>query len=244
MQNEYIETFTGETIVYNDLYHTYHTIDGIKLKGGSSYAKQYSKRFPKKAIISKLTHSWDMPAKDIEQLWNINGSISNNYGTCIHDSMELWFRFYKKGKEIQELKGLEYNYALPKNVYLRNIVLDFVDTFGNLDGVPEATLSCIKKRMAGRTDLIVLTGEKTCRVADYKTNNDMPADKILSYQHQLSFYADMLTEAGWTVEGLDIYYHNGGSWEHIELDVLPVILETKTDELSTLAPRPPVFKGV
>jgi hypothetical protein len=242
---QHINTFTGETIIYDDQYHTYYSTAGVRLLGASSYAKRFAKPFPKEAIIEKLTKTWDMPARDIEQMWSINGEISNSYGTAIHAAMELWYRYHKKGKEIQTLKNTEQNYALPKNVYIRNIVLDFVSAFGELDITPEVALSCVRKGMAGRTDGVRHIGDKTCRVIDFKTNNDMSDDKLLGYQHQLSFYADMLQEAGWTVEGLDIYYHDGDGWHGIELPVLPVVLDDMpTDKLSTVGRRPPVFKGV
>jgi len=243
--HEFIKTFTNETIIYNDHRHTYTTVDGKVLLGASSYAKRFGKSFPKDDIINRLAPKWQMSAKDIANLWTINADISNAYGTAVHAAMELWFRYHKKGKEIQALKELEHNYALPKNVYLRDIVLDFVDTFGHLDGEPEATLSAVEKGMAGRTDLVVITGDKTCRVGDYKTNNELDDDKLLKYQHQLSFYADILTHHGWTVEGLDIFYHDGKSWSGIVLPVLPVVLDNMpTDVLSTPVRRPPAFSGV
>jgi hypothetical protein len=245
----YINTFTNETIIYNDHRHTYTTVDGKVLLGASSYAKRFGKEFPKDDIINKLAPRWQMPAADIADLWKINADISNAYGTAIHAAMELWFRYHKKGKEIQSLRDTEHNYALPKNVHIRDIVLDFVESFGHLDGVPEATLSAVDKGMAGRTDLIIITGDKTCRVGDYKTNNELDDDKVLQYQHQLSFYADMLTHHGWTVEGLDIFHHDGNGWTLIDLPVLPVVLdnmptEVLTDKLPTPARRPPAFSGV
>lgn len=244
-----IKTFTNETIIYDDAKHAYYSLDGKKLQGASSYAKKFTKPFPKESIISSLSKTWDMPAKDIDHLWSLNGEISNNYGTAIHTALELWFRYHKKGKVIADLKGLEHNYALPKNVYLRDIVLSFVESFGTLDVTPEATLSCVAKGMAGRTDAIIHIADKVCRVGDWKTNNEMSDDKLLGYQHQLSYYADMLTSAGWTVEGLDIYYHDGDKWAHIPLEVLPVELPRVTDdisliEISTARRLPPAFKGV
>ena len=242
---QHINTFTNETIIYDDQYHAYYTTSGRKLLGASSYAKRYQKPFPKADIINRLTTSWDMPATDIDQMWKLNGEVSNSYGTAVHAAMELWFRYRDKGSEIAKLRSDDYNYALPKNVYLRDIVLDFVDTFGHLEGETEATLSNTRKGMAGRTDFIHILDDTTCRVADFKTNNEMKDDKLIVYQHQLSFYADMLTEAGWTVEGLDIYYHSGNKWERIPLEVLPVELpETRVERLSTVAPRPPAFRGV
>lgn len=234
--NQTIDTFTGEQIIYNEQYHAYYSLDGKKLLGASSYAKRFGSTFNKSAILPRLAKTWEMAADDIDHLWKINGDISNSFGSAIHHAMELWFRYHQKGKTIQEKKGLPFNYALPKNVHIRDIVLDFVSTFGEINGVPEATLSAVDKGMAGRTDLIHITGDKTCRVGDYKTNNELDDDKLLKYQHQLSFYADILTHHGWTVEGLDIYHHNGKAWELISLPQLPV-------NLSPIKSKAPVFKG-
>jgi hypothetical protein len=235
--NQTIETFTNETILYNEQYHAYYTVDGKKLLGASSYAKRFGDTFNADAIIPRLVDKWQLPSGDIKQLWAINADISNNFGSAVHSAMELWFRYHKAGAHIQSLKDLEHNYALPKNAHLRDIVLSFVNQFGDIDGVPEATLSAVAKGMAGRTDLIHLTGEKVCRVGDYKTNNDLDRDKLLKYQHQLSFYADILVHHGWTVEGLDIYHHDGKRWTHIPMEVLPVELTP----VSTGGRRPPAF---
>lgn len=243
--NEYIDTFTGETIIYNDHHHTYTTTDGKVLLGASSYAKRFGKSFPKDDIINKLAPKWQMSARDIAHLWQVNADISNAYGTAIHAAMELWFRYGEKGKEIQKLQKTEYNYVLPKNRYIRDIVIDFISTFGELNGIPEATLSAVEKGMAGRTDLIIITGERSCRIGDYKTNNEMTEDKLLKYQHQLSFYADILAYHGWTVDCLDIFHHDGSRWERIELEVLPVVLDDMpTTQLSTPGRRPPAFSSV
>lgn len=244
---KHIDTFTGETIIYDDAKHHYYSLDGRKLLGASTYANDFGDTFNKGAILPRLAKQWELPEEHLDHIWSINAEISNSYGTAIHAALELWFRYHQVGATIQERKGHEYNYCLPKNVYIRDIVLDFVSTFGELNGVPEATLSCVRKGMAGRTDIIILTGEKTCRVGDFKTNNDLNPDKLLKYQHQLSFYADMLSEAGWTVEGLDIFHHDGSQWVGIPLDVLEVHLTEKnmpTGTLSTVTRRPPAFRSV
>jgi RecB family exonuclease len=75
--------------------------------------------------------------------------------------------------------------------------------------------------MAGTIDRLAITGDKKCRVGDYKTNNEMDAKKLLKYQKQLSYYAHILMNKGWTVEGLDIYYLNAeDGWSVETLTVL------------------------
>ena len=47
------------------------------------------------------------------------------------------------GKKIQESKELEYNYALPKNKHLRDIVLSFEEKFGT-NALVEVLVSDVK----------------------------------------------------------------------------------------------------
>lgn len=216
--------------------HKYYSMDDVPLIGASSYAKKFGRSFDKASILPRTAKSWGVEEKDLDSVWNINGRISNEFGNSVHSAMELWFRYKTIGDKIAKHKGLEYNYALPKNVHLRDIVLSFVDKF-DIDGIPEALVSAVSKRMAGRIDLIHLTGTRSCRIADYKTNNEMDGEKIIKYQNQLSFYADILITHGWAVEGLDIYHHNGATWSCIPLEVLPIVL-------STPGYRAPVWKGI
>ena len=76
-------------------------------------------------------------------------------------------------------------------------------------------------KSASTAHALAHTGNKTCRVQDYKTSLPEPG-KILVYQHQLSYYASCLTKAGWTVEGLDIFFYDGTSWTKKSLKVLEV----------------------
>lgn len=234
---ETITTFTGETINYDDVKHKYTTLDGRPLVGASSYAKQFGGTFNREAVLTKTASSWGVDRDALGDLWDINGRISNEFGSSIHTAMEAWFKHKDMGAKIASHKGHEHNYALPKNVHIRDIVLTFVNTFGDMQGIPEALVSAISLRMAGRIDLIHVKGEKVCRIGDYKTNNELDADKIFKYQNQLSFYACILKHHGWTVEGLDIYHHDGEKWKGIPLDVLPVVLYTP-------GARPPVWKGI
>lgn len=77
--------------------------------------------------------------------------------------------------------------------------------------------------MAGMIDRLVITGDKSCRIGDYTTNNELDKKKLLKYQKQLSFYAHILQNMGWKVEGLDLYYLNADDgWSLEVLDVLPL----------------------
>jgi len=82
-------------------------------------------------------------------------------------------------------------------------------------------VSDVANKKVGQIDRLVITGDKKCRVQDYKTSLPEP-DKMIVHQHQLSYYASCLTKAGWTVEGIDLYFYDGDKWTKKSLKVLEV----------------------
>lgn len=217
-----LTTFTGEEIIYNDATHKYTDLAGNPLMSGSVYADSNSAKFDSSVLVPKTAKSWEVDEKDLGQLWSMNGKVSTEYGSAIHTALEIWHKYKDMGAKIQEAKGLEYNYCLPKNPHLRDIILSFEDKFGST-AEPEVLVSDVVNKMAGQIDRlqIIDANKMVCRVGDYKTNNDMDKKKLEKYQHQLSFYAQILKNKGWTVEGLDIFHFSEG-WEKVELEVLDV----------------------
>jgi hypothetical protein len=162
--------------------------------------------------------------KDLEDIWQMSTDISTGYGTAIHKALEAYHKYHEIGAFVKEKKDMEFNYVLPKNKFIRDIVRDFVDQFG-ADALSEVMVSDVANLRAGQIDRLQIVDpvKKVCRVGDYKTNNDLDSKKLKKYQHQLSFYAHILNNKGWTVEGLDIFHHNGEVWERIPLDVLDLV---------------------
>lgn len=219
-----ILTFTGEKILYDDEAHRYTDLEGNELLSGSKYAERFGKKFDKGVMIPKTATSWGVDEKDLGDLWEMNAKISTEYGCSIHTALEVYHRFHVLGAKVQAAKNLPYNYALPKNAHIRKAVLAFVEAFGT-DALPEIFVSDLKNKRVGQIDrLAVLDADnKVARVQDYKSNNDMDADKMTKYQNQLSFYAQILMAHDWTIEGLDIFHLTEKGWEKTELQVLPVI---------------------
>ena len=85
-------------------------------------------------------------------------------------------------------------------------MLEFVDQYG-ADALSEVLVSDVANGMAGTIDRLSVNGKKV-RIGDYKTNAEMDSKKMLKYQKQLSFYAHILQNKGYEVEGLDLYYLN------------------------------------
>lgn len=216
------QTFTGETILWDKEGHTYYDTDGNVLRSASQYANEHSPKFDMEMLLPKTAKAWDVPEDELRDIWKLNGDVSNAWGTSIHAALELFHKYNVVGSKIQAKKELDDNYVLPKNSYLRKIVKEFVELAGT-DALVEVLVSDVKNKMAGTIDRLKITGEKTCRVGDYKTNNEMDAKKLLKYQKQLSYYARILINKGWTVEGLDIFYLNADDgWSIEKLEVLPL----------------------
>lgn len=224
---KHIKTFTGETVIYYDQGndHYYTDLEGNRLLSGSHYAAQLSPKFDKDMLLPKTAKAWGVDEESLGKIWELNGDISTTFGTSVHNALEMYHLYHKIGEKVQSAKDLDYNYVLPKNDTLRAIVLSFVDKFG-ADALPEVMVSDVASKRAGQIDRLSILDEKKklCRIGDFKTNTELNDKKILQYQHQLSFYADILKKHGWTVEGLDIYHlQQDNTWEVYPLEVLPVV---------------------
>lgn len=217
-----LDTFTGETIVYNDATHKYFDTKGNMLISGSEYAKTFTKPFNKEMLLPKTATAWKVSKDDLEEIWDLSGKVSTEYGTALHHALEIYHRFKDVGAKIQEAKKLEDNYVLAKLPPVRAAVLEFEEKFG-LNAELEVLVSDVKNLRAGRIDRLEILDEKkkVCRIGDFKTNYEMTDKKLETYQHQLSFYAGILQEHGWTVEGLDVYHYSDG-WTKHSLEVLPI----------------------
>lgn len=228
---EKIKTFTNEDILYDAAAHIYTDLDGNELLGGSTYAKQFEKPFNKAMMLPICEKAWGVKADDIAEIWEMNSEISTSYGTALHKALELYAEHSQNGRKIIDSKiskGKEKegapNYVLPNHPYLAQVVKDFYSLPLKTGKVhSEVWLSCVRDKIAGQADRILQTGENTYRVQDFKTGKDIDKDKLKVYQHQLSFYAYMLKQAGFGVEPeLDIFHHDGKEWKTITAPVLEI----------------------
>lgn len=220
-----VDTFTGEQVRYDPVSHTYTDMQGNVLLSGSVYAEKQGKKFDPAMMVPRTAKSWGVDEADLGKLWELNGRVSNEYGSALHTALEIYHRYWKMGAMIQIAKKLDYNYCLPKNIHLRDAVIGFVEKFG-VDALPEVFVSDVANGRVGQIDrLAILDAEKkVCRIGDYKSNNDMTDEKLAKYQHQLSFYGQILMAKGWKVMGLDIYHFTDKGWEKMELPVLDLVV--------------------
>lgn len=231
----------GVVIDYDDDAHTYH-FEGERLVSGSAIAAKYYKKFDSENVSKASANKWGVDQQDVKGLWSANGKLAADFGSVIHLALEHYDLYKNLGAKISENRGEEDNYALPKHPILRSIIEEFekINTTVGEEVVPEALVTNVKKGYCGHADrvLIINKKKKICRVQDYKVNigsedesssmkakkpfDELPKNKITKYQIQMSAYANMLQDSGWTVEGLDVFVLED-SWKHHELDVLKVI---------------------
>lgn len=216
-----LHTFTEESILWDEANHKYYSMGMKPLVSGSGYADSVSPKFDKAMLLPKTAKAWGVKEEELDELWNLGGRVSTEYGSAIHTALDIWHKYSLVGEAIKEKKGLDENYVLPKNKHIRDIVMMFNKEFG-AKAETEVLISDVNNLMAGRIDRLEILDydKKVCRVGDYKTNNDLDDKKMLKYQHQMSFYAHILQNKGWTVEGLDIFHYDGEKWVKTVLEVL------------------------
>lgn len=206
-----VTTFTGEKVLWNESAHEYTDLKGNHLVSGSEYAKSFEKAFDTALLSGKVATKYKVDASRVVDVWKGNSKISTTFGNSLHLAMEQWFKYKDTACDDKE-------YNLAKPAYLR----EAVKTFPHKDAtvMPEVVLSNIQHLMAGTTDGLLITGEKTCVILDYKSDTDIKKN-LPKHFRQLSYYAKILQLAGWSVSKLEVWNYTD-KWEKYESDVLDV----------------------
>lgn len=222
VSGERITAFVGGEIDYDDPSHTY-SWGGVKYLSGSEYAKQFEQPFDAAAIANRMGVKAGVDGRLIEEMWELNADVSRTFGDTLHKALELYGRF------LDTSTGMEKEYHINKHPVIRKAVEDF---YASHKGMYEHEIVVVDhdKQRAGRIDILLITGDKTCRVQDFKTNHEI--DKHLqAYWEQLKFYGEIMEAAGWTVEGYDIF-HFDGEWHDFRLDNDPLVKVDRTNSVS------------
>lgn len=193
--------------------------------------------------------------QSILSMWGLNRDASTGYGTAIHAALENFITYQALGHKLRTVKTFktkdtEYgpNKALSRNPFLSKIVSDFWDKFGS-DHIrlTEQFVWLHGKNLCGSIDLIKVIDakKKVVRIQDFKTDGDvhektyqisespfktkMGNELLDLHWLQLSFYAYILMQYGYTVEGLDVYWLNPeklvkgeNAWEEFSSDVIDI----------------------
>lgn len=207
-----LEAFVGGSIWYNDATHSYYNDAGEKYLSGSEYAKQFDKPFNAEMIAGVMAKKVDgVTAQQIQDVWELNAKVSRDFGTALHGAMEL----YEAHRDVCEL--LDKQYHIHSHPVIKNAVESFYVRHKDETAKQEVLVVSQHRKWAGRIDRLLIVDEKKkiCRVQDYKTNADIEKHLPI-YWKQLNFYGQILADAGWTVDGLDIFHYNG-TWKEYEV---------------------------
>lgn len=237
---------TGVSVMYDDKAHKYSDKDGNVYLSGSKFPEKFYPDFDSKMIIEQLVKKYPtISGLDISKMWSINGNASTALGTSIHAALEN----YDKHSSIGAVLAAEgdRNKALSKNPLIRAIVEKFHEGRETEDVLSECFVANEEYKLSGTIDRLkfVDRANKIVRIQDYKTDGDIKEkryqvkdspfkgkiDNTLLGLHflQLSFYAFILQEAGYKVEGLDVFWLNGDKllggvnpWETFTSEVIDI----------------------
>lgn len=233
---EPIKSFTEKVDIDFDQENHIYRYKGMPLINATMWLDQYYTSFDASVMANKCANSWGVDATELAELWSSSGDISRDFGTVVHKAIEHYYKFEAIGQQIEEAKG--YNPAWPKHPAIRKIVEEFINQRPVETIYTEVLVTDIKNRLCGTIDRLQIIDptKKICRVQDYKINvgaedkaprpkapyNHLDGLKLTKYQLQMSFYAHILEQHGWTVEGLDAFVYDE-SWKTYSLNKIPLL---------------------
>ena len=202
--------------------HTYEDKDGNQFWTGSTWAHQFEKPFDLSSVAPKVAEKKLSTAEKVLEGWEMKGEVSLSYGTTVHKALEC---------------GIKYG-ELPNNQYLAFLVQDYLDMSHDDDQVSELFVADFNDKMCGTIDVLVNKGNKHVVIRDFKTGDiykktaltdqakelwPQLENKMISlYQLQLSFYAHILANRGYHVDGLEIWAEGTEAWNVVKLKPLNI----------------------
>ncbi len=194
--------FFGNTIFYDEASHTYTNEEGEVYLSGSQYAESFRKPFDKQTISSAMAKKAGVSAEEILKMWELKAEVSRDYGNAIHKALQLYEQFGGLSEALNKTTHLH------DHPLLKIAVESFYVSHKGEKALSELLITAPKLKKAGRADRVQITGDKRCRIQDFKTNAEIAKD-LEFYWKQLEFYQSIFEANGWTVDGLDIYHYNG-----------------------------------
>lgn len=221
--------FSQDVLFLDENSHTYTDADGNVYQSGSRFAEQFEHPFDKEKILPMYANKVGEEPATIEGFWNTKGQNSRDFGHALHSALELYGKYHDLAE------------TLDKPLGIHPILLTEVESFFG-DRVDEKALyepfvASKELKRCGQIDRLVITGDKTCIIEDYKTNDGInkqgspaflkvPFDResptelrnqpISIYTLQLNFYRTIMESLGWTVEGMRVH-HFGEMLETVEI---------------------------
>lgn len=213
-----IITSEGE-LYFDEVAHEYEDDKGNKFRTGSTWASQFEKPFDPQLIAPKTAEKKLTTVENVLAGWELKKEVSLSYGTTVHKALEC---------------GIKYN-ELPNNPHLAILVQDYLDMTHDEEQSSELFVVDFDTHCCGTIDVLVNKGNSHVIIRDFKTGDvhkkatltqeakdrwNLKGETLSIYQLQLSFYANILKNKGYKVDGLEIYAEAAEAWEVIKLPVL------------------------
>lgn len=251
-----LSRLTGITVLYDAKKHIYTDKKGNKYLSGSQFPDMFYDKFDKKqaiALVQKAYPDSGITEEQLLDIWSTNGDISTNFGNSVHAALENYIKYNKVGDLIAGIDKdgkKKPNKALSKNPFFAKLVNDYVAKFG-VDGMLSEEFVADENGHCGRVDYIKIVDKekKIIRVGDFKTDTDLFESKyqkkdspfkgiikentLLTYHRfQMSYYAYILSQYGYTTEGIDLDWLNPVTleWERHSTDVIDLNEVLKGDK--------------
>ena len=219
-----LKAFVGGEIYFDATTHTYTNEKGEVYLSGSVYAQQFAKPFDAQVIVAKMADKSGVPASEILKMWEMKRDVSNGYGTALHLAMQLYGEYMKHSGVFNK------EYHIHELSVFKDATQSFYASRKDEVAEYEALVVDHRRKYAGQIDRLVkvpnTTGAKAHEnvywVEDFKSNHDLPKDKLENYWHQLSFYGSILEAGGIGVAGLRIHHWNGKEWTTYEHEMVTI----------------------
>lgn len=213
---------TSEGCLYLDRNtHEYEDEEGNRFMSGSTWAHQFEKPFDPQLIAPKVAEKKLCTVDEVLASWDMKKEVSLSYGTTVHKALEC---------------GIKYN-ELPNNPHLSALVQDYLDMTHEDIQVSEQFVVDFEHHLCGIIDVLVDKGDKHVVIRDFKTGDvykktsltpearekwGLKNEMLSLYQLQLSFYAYVLKQNGYKVDGLEVWAEGVEAWKVIKLNVLEI----------------------
>lgn len=197
-----LTAFVGGEIDYDEELHTYSWKGEVYLSG-SQYAKQFEKPFDKAGISNAMAKKWGVDAQDILDMWELKARTSREFGTALHSALQLYGQYDGLARKLEKATHLH------DHPVIKQAVESFYEGRKGEKAEYEIVVVDHKAKRAGRIDRLLITGDKRCRIQDYKVLAVSKPEKLAVYKEQLKFYAEIMEANGWVCEGNDIFVYDG-----------------------------------
>lgn len=198
-----LKAFCGGEVYYDEQAHVYTNEAGEVYLSGSQYANSFKKPFDKERIAKLMADKVkDCDPQDIIKMWELKAETSRDFGNAIHKALQLHEQ-YRGLAESLDKETHSHDHPV-----IKHAVQTFLASHKDEKVMSEALVVDNTAHKAGQIDRLLVTGRKTCRVQDFKTNADITKELDV-YWKQLQFYGEILTVGGWKVDGFDIFHYDG-----------------------------------